>query len=101
MTRAEMLGAYLHLTREVLPARARRESWIVTADHCVQRIVLDNVVGDAWRTKLTGKGPAYQQLSDEQLERAVELAAEIERDGDSLLRELNRNSLRWRGKLAT
>lgn len=101
MTRDDLLAAYFHLTREVLPARARREGWVVTADHCVQRIILDNIVGDAWRNKLTGNRPAYRQLSDEQLEKAVELATEIGRKGDVLLRELNRNSLRWRGKRAT
>ncbi|GAB3221936.1 hypothetical protein [Spirosoma arcticum] len=99
MNRTDVLQTYFHLTREVLPARARREGWVVTADHCFQRIILDNVVGDAWRNQLTSKGPAYRQLSDEQLERAIHLATQIEREGDSFLRELNRNSLHWRGKV--
>lgn len=98
INRADLLTLYLQLTREILPVRARREAWVVTADHCFQRIVLDNVVGDAWRNQLTGKGPAYRQLSDQQLKRAVELATQIEQKGDSLLRELNQNSLSWRGK---
>ncbi len=99
MNRDDLLTRYFHLTREVLPARAQRAGWVVTADHCFQRIVLDNVVGDAWRNRLTGKGPAYRQLSDEQLERVIHLAVRIEREGDPLLRELNRNSLQWRGKI--
>lgn len=99
MTRTDLLSTYFHFTRDMLPERAQRENWVVMADHCFQRIVLDNVVGDAWRNQLTGKGPAYRQLSDDQLERAVQLVIDIERKGDSLLRELNRNSLRWRGKL--
>jgi hypothetical protein len=44
-------------------------------------------------------GPAFRQLSDEQLTTAVELARDIRRAGDPLLRELNDTSLRWRGKL--
>lgn len=101
MNRADLLQTYFHLTREILPTRAQYEGWVVTADHCFQRIILDNIVGDAWRNQLTGKGPAYRQLSDEQLERAVRLAIEIEREGDLFLRELNRNSLHWRGKVRT
>ena len=99
MNRTDLLTLYFDLTRNVLPARARREGWVVTADHYFQRIVLDNVVGDAWRNQLTGKGAAYHQLSDEQLGRAIQLTAQIEQKGDALLRELNQNSLRWRGKL--
>lgn len=99
MTRADLLQTYFHLTREVLPLRARRERWVVRADHCFQRIILDNVVGEAWRNRLTAPGPAYRQLDDDQLQRAVELASRIEREGDTLLRQLNVNSLRWRDKL--
>lgn len=101
MTRTDLLQAYFNLTRAVLPARALREGWVVQADHCFQRIILDNVVNDAWRNQLTRPGPAYRQLSDEQLQRAVDLASQIEREGDGLLRQLNRNSLNWRGKLRT
>ena len=99
MHRDDLLTRYFYLTREILPARARQGGWVVTADHCFQRIVLDNVVGDAWRSHLTGKGPAYRQLSDEQLERAVQLATQIDEKGDILLRELNQRSLYWRGKM--
>lgn len=99
LNRADLLPAYFRLTRNVLPARAVRDRWVVSADHCFQRIILDNVVGDAWRNVLTAKAPAYRQLSDEQLARAVKLARQIEREGDPLLRTLNQNSLDWRGKI--
>lgn len=99
MPRTDLLQTYFQLTREVLPGRAQREDWVVSADHCFQRIILDNVVGDAWRNRLTARIPAYRQLSDEQLTGAVELARRIEQEGDELLRRLNQNSLRWRGKL--
>lgn len=72
---------------------------MVRNDHCFQRIVLDNVVGDAWRNVLTSKRqPAYKQLTEEQAEAAAQLAREIEQHGNALLRTLNDNSLRWRGK---
>lgn len=99
MNRPDLLMRYFDLTRNALPARAHRERWVVRADHCFQRIILDNVVSDAWRNQLTAPRPAYQQLSDEQLRQAVALANRIEEEGDGLLRSLNQNSLEWRGKL--
>lgn len=99
MNRDDLITAYVHLTRAVLPARAGQEQWVVRADHCFQRIILDNVVGDMWRTILIQKRPAYRQLSDDQLRQAVELAQQIDREGNGLLSQLNHNSLRWRGKL--
>lgn len=101
MNHDDIIADYFRLTREVLPARALAENWVVQADHCFQRIVLDNVVGDAWRNKLTAKTAAYHQLTDDQLQQAVSLATQIEREGDAFLRKLNRNSLGWRGKLMT
>lgn len=99
MHRDDLLQTYFYLTRQVLPLRAQREKWVVSADHCFQRIILDTIVGDAWRNQLTASAPAYRQLSDTQLEQAVNVARQIEREGNTLLRQLNQNSLRWRGKL--
>ena len=81
----------------MLPARARRERWVVVADHCFQRIVLDHSLGAPWRTVLTARMPAWRQLSDAQLAAAVRFAEAIETGGDRVLRELNAQSLRWRG----
>lgn len=97
--RESLNDEYFRLTRETLPERAVRERWVVCRDHCFQRILLDNVLGGAWRTRLTAKLPAYRQLSDTQMREAVSLARRIEAEGDSLLRVLNENSLRWRGKI--
>lgn len=49
MARADWLALYFHFTCKFLPARTRPEGWVVTADHRFQRIVLDNIVDDAWR----------------------------------------------------
>ncbi len=39
---------WLRLTRETLPALALARGWPVRADHCFQRILLDNVFGGRW-----------------------------------------------------
>lgn len=98
MTRDELTAEYFRLTRDVLPARGRVGKWVAEYDHCFQRILLDYVCGGPWRMMLTGRNPAHRQLSDEQLAAAVTLARRIEAEGDDLLRDLNRQSLRWRGK---
>ena len=43
-------------------------------------------------------GPAFTQLSDDQLRSAIALAERILTEGDPLLRRLSEQSLRWRGK---
>lgn len=97
--RDELIAEYFRLTREVLPARARGERWVVRHDHCFQRIVLDHLFGAPWREHLVARTPAYRQLGDEQLARACDLARRIDAEGDGLLREMNRASLAWRGKI--
>lgn len=69
---------------------------MVTEDHCFQRIVLDHLFSDAWYGHV--QRPAYRHLDDGQLERAVDIAERIAAEGDPLLRRLNEQSLRWRGK---
>ena len=84
-----------------LPARARAQRWVVTADHCFGRVVLDNTVGGRWYDVLGppgGRRPAFERLDDAQLAAAVALAERIGEEGDPLLRELDARSLGWRGK---
>lgn len=99
--REELLQAYRRLVLHDLPARARQHGWVVSADHCFGRIVLDHAVGGRWYDHLErGRTPAFAQLSDEQLRRAVDVAGRMLAGGDPVVRALDVQSLRWRGKRA-
>ena len=95
-----LISTYMHLTKEVLPSMARsdRTDWPVSEDHCFQRIILDQVCGGVWYEHL-GR-PAYKNLTSDQAKRAVELCQNIA-DGQADLKQLNQQSLIWRGKLKT
>ena len=96
------MGRYRELVLGELPRRARAEGWVVTADHCFGRIVLDHAVGGRWYDVLDRRrSPAFAQLDDDHLAAAVALADRIAAEGDPLLRELDRQSLVWRGKPTT
>jgi hypothetical protein len=85
---------WLALTREILPALARTRGWPVSADHCFQRILLDNAVGGRWYDAATAR-PAYRHIAIDALARAVALGhAAIAGEVD--LPDLNRRSLAWR-----
>lgn len=92
------VSRYLHLTREVMPARARQPGtkWPVREDHCFQRIVLDHVAGGRWYDHIAR--PAYKHLSADQAAEAVRLCEAI-LEGCADLAALNRQSLAYRGKL--
>jgi proline racemase len=97
--RARLEGRYRDLVLRRLPELARDQRWVVTADHCFGRIVLDHAVGGCWYDVLDRRrSPAFAQLDDERLAVAVGLAERIATEGDTLLRELDRQSLAWRGK---
>jgi proline racemase len=98
-SRQDLLARYRELVLHTLPSRARREGWVVTADHCFGRIVLDHAVGGCWYDVLDRRrSPAFAQLDDGQLQSAVALAEQIDAAGDPLLRRLDAQSLAWRGK---
>ena len=94
--RAALEAAWLVLTRETLPALAAERRWPVRADHCFQRILLDNAVEGRWYDHIARR-PAYAHASDAVLARAVALG-EAAMTGAADLAELNRRSLGWRGK---
>ncbi len=99
MSRAELESRYRELVLDELPRRAREGRWVVTADHCFGRIVLDHAVGGRWYDVLDRRrSPAFAQLSDAQLAGAVALAERVLAEGDPLLRRLDAKSLQWRGK---
>ena len=95
-----LIATYMHLTKEVLPSMARsdRTFWPVSEDHCFQRIVLDNVCGGVWYEHLDR--PAYKHLTKDQAQRAVALCQGII-EGREDLRQMNQQSLIWRGKQKT
>ena len=66
------------------------------ADHCFQRILLDQACGGRWYDHIAGR-PAYTHADDAVLARAVTLAEAV-RDGIADLAAMNRQSLAWRGK---
>lgn len=94
----DLINDYFYLTKTVLPSMARsgKHDWPVREDHCFQRIVLDNVCGGVWYKHLNR--PAYKHLTNDQAQRAVELCQKIV-DGRADLKQLNQQSLIWRGKL--
>lgn len=99
MDRTALLARYRELVLHELPRRARAGGWVVTADHCFGRIVLDHAVGGRWYDVLDRRrSPAFAQLDDERLAAAVALAERVAAEGDALVRELDAQSLVWRGK---
>jgi hypothetical protein len=98
----ELRGLYINSTSEVLPQLASENNWVIKFDHCFQRVVLDNVFGDVWYNHLekSDSKPAYKQLSRNQLVSALNLCREMEKKGGKKVEELNKKSLRFRGKLS-
>ncbi len=97
--RQALLARYRELVDDELPRRAREGRWVVTADHCFGRILLDHAVGGRWYDVLDRRrSPASAQLDDEQLAAAVAVGERVLDEGDPLLRELDARSLSWRGK---
>ena len=89
-----MQARWLHLTRQVLPALAGERGWPVSADHCFQRILLDNACGGLWYDHIVGR-PAYTHADPAILARAVELG-DAAIAGTVDLVALNYRSLAWR-----
>lgn len=97
---SQLRHRYLQLTNEVLPALAQQRQFPVKYNHCFQRIVLDNLFGCCWYEALNRKQePAYKQLTEEQIERAIALAETIIMQPDEYLHQLNDNSLNWRKRV--
>lgn len=84
---------WLDLTRRILPQQAALRDWPVSADHCFQRILLDNAFGGRWYDHVAGR-PAYLHAPDAALAAAVRLGEAVCAGAD--LRALNARSLGWR-----
>lgn len=96
MDRPALEAHWLQLTREMLPALASTRGWPVRADHCFQRILLDNAVGGRWYDHVA-KRPAYKHIDADYLAAAVALGGAVIA-GTADLNMLNARSLVWRGK---
>jgi O-6-methylguanine DNA methyltransferase len=93
---------WTHLYASHLPALAKardpaQKHWPVHLDHCFARIVLDNAVGvdKPWTQMI--KSPAVRNMTVAQLHDALALGEKVA-SGDADLVELDRVSLRLRGK---
>lgn len=93
---------WTHLYASHLPALAKardpaQKHWPVHLDHCFARIVLDNAVGvdKPWTQAI--KSPAVRNMTATQLRDALALGEKVA-SGDADLVELDRVSLRLRGK---
>ena len=80
--------------RDAPGARAERD-WPVSADHCFQRILLDNACGAAGTTRSRSGPPTRTRPDDARRAMALGRAAIA---GHADLAALNRRSLAWRGK---
>jgi hypothetical protein len=89
---------YFSLINHQLPELAKQISMPVRFNHCFARIVLDNLFADCWYNYLSRKQPAYRQLKEAQMIKAIAIAQSIV-DYPKRIEQLNQNSLRWRGKL--
>ncbi|MFC7571982.1 hypothetical protein ACFQX8_05730 [Klenkia terrae] len=98
MTREQLLARYRELVLGRLPARAREQRWVVTADHCFGRIVLDHAVGGRWYDVLDRRRspPSRSWTTTGWPPRSPWPSGSTPRA--TLLRELDRQSLVWRGK---
>ena len=98
MDRADLEERYRSLVKRELPVRAERDRWSLRADHCFGRVLLDHAVGSCWYDVLDRRRTAFTQLDEESLAAAVALGERLLVEGDPLLRVLDAQSLRWRGK---
>ncbi|MGB3738315.1 MAG: GCN5-related N-acetyltransferase [Pontixanthobacter sp.] len=96
MAANELVAEWNTLTKRDMPALARERDWPVHLDHCFQRILLDHAVGGYWKETIAS--PAYRHATDAQLGKAIALGQDAIA-GTADMDALNRQSLKWRGKL--
>lgn len=81
--------------RRLPQAAAAHPDWPVRLDHCFARILLDNACGGPWRESIAA--PAWANMAPDRLVAAIALGEAV-LEGRADLGDLNRSSLRWRGK---
>lgn len=97
-SKAALRNEYSSLINHQLPELAKQTPMPIRFNHCFARIVLDNLFEDCWYNHLSRKQPAYKQLSETQLSKAIAIAQSIV-DRPEHVEQLNRSSLSWRGEL--
>jgi hypothetical protein len=94
----ELRADYKRKVNEELPEKAQSsDGWPIHLDHCFGRVVLDNLFEDEWYSHIDGR-PAYENLTQDELKQAIEIADKMLSEGKPAVEELNEKSLRWRGK---
>lgn len=89
---------YKRKVNEELPEKAQSsDGWPIHLGHCFGRVVLDNLFEDEWYNHIDGR-PAYENLTQEELKQAIQIADKMLKDGKPVVEELNEKSLRWRRK---
>ena len=88
---------FLYQVNIILPELARQTGkYPIMFNHCWCRILYDNLVGQCWYACFdTTKGPAYKQLSCQQLNILLGWI-EAMKENPNLVKLMNNNSLRWR-----
>ncbi|KAF2158199.1 methylated-DNA--cysteine S-methyltransferase [Myriangium duriaei CBS 260.36] len=98
----ELQDRWNNLYKTHLPSLAKAHDpvqprWPVQLDHCFARIILDNAVGVDQPWTAVVKSPAYKNMTQTQLEDAIELGEKLA-TGQADLVELDERSLALRGK---
>ncbi|KAF2764344.1 hypothetical protein EJ03DRAFT_249992, partial [Teratosphaeria nubilosa] len=99
---AALRNRWNHLYKERLPALARARDpaqarWPVYLDHCFGRIILDAAVGNGKPWAEVIKAPAVKNMTQGQLQSAIDLGDKIA-TGQANLVDLDNRSLDGRGK---
>ncbi len=96
----EVLEAeYLEFMNYELPQYAKENNWFMQNNYSFQMVILDNIFGSNYETRLIEGIPPYLQLKETELKQAINLANRIKTYGLPYLEALNLNSLSWRQKI--
>lgn len=89
---------YLDLVNVQLPSIAVARKFPIRVGHCFGRVLLDHLFLDCWYGHLDqfGKVPAYKQLSEEQLVRAIAMAQGFIDEPNGYIQRINQESKAWR-----
>ncbi|MEL6625691.1 MAG: hypothetical protein AAFY70_12395 [Bacteroidota bacterium] len=85
-----------YLANEVFPEIAQRGDYVIVENHCLLRVVYDQLFQGKWQDHATGQGPLIHQLSETQLVEAIQLATQVI-SNKSVCDKMNEESLTWRG----